>query len=126
MVDNSVATAQNIGISQTIISMTIIAVGTALPEIVTSIVASIQGECDLILGNVTGSNLLNLGLLIGLGAIITPLHYDIEFNKYIILLMIATAIISIVTQLDKDKSINRPKGIILLLVYTIYLVKLFV
>lgn len=125
VVDNSTLIAQSLGLSERIISMTIIAIGTALPEIVTSIIASVQGESDLVLGNVTGSNLINLGLLIGLGAVIHPLSYDIVFNQNIILLMLIAAIISILAYMDKENAINRRKGILLLLIYTFYITKLF-
>ena len=125
VVDNSVLIAHAFGLSERIISMTIIAIGTALPEIVTSIIASAENESDLILGNITGSNLVNLGLLIGMGAIITPLSFDTIYNQNIFLLMVITAIVSIISYIGKENSINRKKGILLLLIYAFYIIKLF-
>lgn len=124
VVDNCVDIAERLNISQIVISMTIIAVGTALPEIVTSIIASLRDEGDIALGNIAGSNILNLCLLIGLGAVINPLSFSLEFN--IILLIIITFVIEMIVKFDKDNMITRRKGILLILIFLIYIMKLFI
>jgi len=125
VVDNAVIIAESFNISQTVISMTIIACGTALPEIVTSIIASRKAESDLILGNVSGSNILNLCLLIGLGAIIHPLEFNESFLINVVLLIAITVTIMLISTMDKDNIINRKKGFILVLIYIIYTIRLF-
>lgn len=126
VVDNCVDIAERLNISQIVISMTIIAVGTALPEIVTSIIASLRDEGDIALGNIAGSNILNLCLLIGLGAVINPLSFSLEFNINIILLIIITFVIEMIIKFDKDNMITRRKGILLILIFLIYIMKLFI
>lgn len=124
VVDHAVIIAEGLEWSEAFISMTVIAIGTALPEIVTGIMASIRSESDLILGNVSGSNVLNLCLLIGIGAVISPLVFSITFNSSITLLMVVTILIALIATWDKDNLIKRKQGIILILIYIIYLMKL--
>ena len=81
VVDNSILIAERLGLSEKFIGMTIVAVGTALPEIITGIIAGRKNETDLLLGNLSGSNILNLCLLIGLGATINPLTFISDFNR---------------------------------------------
>lgn len=81
VVDNSILVAQNLGLFERFIGMTIIAAGTALPEIITGIIAAKRDKTDLLLGNISGSNILNLYLLVGLGAIINHLTFDTNFNN---------------------------------------------
>ena len=125
VVDNAVAIAERFGIPEGIISMTVIACGTALPEIVTSIVASVKNESDLILGNVSGSNILNLCLLIGLGAVINPLLFSQIFNASLVLLILITVILLLISTANKDSLITRTQGILLMAIYGIYVFRLF-
>lgn len=83
VVDNSILIAEALGLSERFIGMTIVAIGTALPEIITGIIAARKNESDLLLGNIIGSNIFNLCLLIGLGAIINPLTFTNDFNSSI-------------------------------------------
>jgi cation:H+ antiporter len=71
-VEGAVAFARALGVSELIIGLTVVAVGTSLPEIATSILASLRGERDIAVGNVVGSNILNLLAVLGLTALITP------------------------------------------------------
>lgn len=105
--------------------MTIIAVGTALPEIATSVIASIRKDGDLAVGNVIGSNIYNICLLSGIGATMAPIGYDTSFNATIIFLILATLVVLILTNTGKKRTIGRGKSFILLLLYAIYVVKLF-
>ena len=125
VVDNCVDIAEALNVSKIVISMTIIAIGTALPEIITSIIASKNDEGDIALGNIAGSNILNLCLLIGIGAIINPLEFSFEFSVNIVLLIIITLIINIIVRFDKDNIITRKKGILLILIYFMYVMRLF-
>ena len=92
VVDNAIIIAENFGLSERFIGMTIVAIGTALPEIITGIISAKRGEADLLLGNITGSNILNLCLLIGLGAVINPLTFATDFNGSLLILILVYAI----------------------------------
>lgn len=105
--------------------MTIIAVGTALPEIATSIIAAIRKDADLAIGNVIGSNIYNICLLSGIGTTISPISYNQSFNSTIIFLIIATTVVLILTNLEKSRTIGRGKAVILLLLYAVYILRLF-
>ena len=90
VVNSSISIATKLGLSEKFIGMTIVAIGTALPEIITGIIAGRKNETDLLIGNLTGSNILNLCLLIGLGAVINPLTFISEFNRSIIVSIVIT------------------------------------
>ena len=86
VVNGAVVIAEHFGVSESIISMTIVSIGTSLPEIVTCIIATIKKESDLAIGNVIGSNIFNICLLPSIGAMITPIHYDLVFNRSLLFL----------------------------------------
>ena len=125
VVDNSVEIANMFDISQKIIGMTIIAVGTALPELITSIVAIIKKDSDLAVGNLIGSCALNMFLIIGIGASLTPLTFTGEFNDSLVFLILASMVIWLFNFVGKKDTITRKKGIILVFMYALYMVNLF-
>ena len=120
VVNNSVLIANNLGWSESFIGATIVALGTALPEIVTGIISTKRGETDLLLGNITGSNIINLCLLIGLGASITPLIFNAEFNRNLLILIVITILLQIIGIFTKKTKVNRPTGIALIFLYILY------
>ena len=126
VVDEATNIANYFSVSPAIISMTIVAIGTALPEIATTVIASIRRDSDLAVGNVIGSNIYNICLLPGIGAIINPIAYDKSFNSTIIFLMIATLVVMILTNYKNKSTLSRVKAFILLLLYSGYVVNLFV
>lgn len=121
VVENSVLIAQSLGWSESFIGTTIVAAGTALPEIVTGIISAKRGETDLLLGNITGSNIINLCLLIGLGASISPLFFDAEFNRSLLILIAVTIILQLIGIFKKNRKINRLTGLILIFGYILYI-----
>ncbi len=121
VVDNSIWIAKSVGLSEKFIGMTIVAVGTALPEMITGIVAARKDETDLLLGNITGSNILNLCLLIGIGAIINPLTFLTDFNSSMIILLIITICLQLVVMINKKSELNRKIGFFLIIAYIIYI-----
>ncbi len=121
IVDNSISIASALGVSEKFIGMTIVAVGTALPEIITGIISAKNNETDLLLGNISGSNIINLCLLIGIGAVINPLVYSMEFNRAIIFLIIITIFLDIVAVLNRKSELDRKRGFILIIIYFIYI-----
>ena len=121
VVDNSILVAQMMGLSEKFIGMTIVAVGTALPEIITGIIAARRNETDLLLGNITGSNILNLCLLIGLGAVINPLNTATDFNNSILILIAITVFLQLIAIINKKSSLNKEHGCFLIFLYAIYM-----
>ena len=121
VVDNAIIIAETFGLSERFIGMTIVAIGTALPEIITGIISAKRGEADLLLGNITGSNILNLCLLIGLGAVINPLTFATDFNGSLLILILVTIFLQIITTINKRNELDRKSGVLLILVYAIYI-----
>lgn len=121
VVDHAVSIAGKFGLSESFIGMTIVAVGTALPEIITGIISAKRNETDLLLGNVTGSNIVNLCLLIGLGAIINPMIFTTDFNIGILILIAITAFLQIIATKNEKSELDRKAGFLLIIVYIIYI-----
>jgi len=121
VVDNAILIATRAHLSEKFIGMTIVAIGTALPEIVTGIIAARKDETDLLLGNISGSNILNLCLLIGLGAVISPLKFTTDFNLSVLILIAITIFIQLISTINKKSELNRKKGLILIIIYAIYI-----
>ena len=122
IVDNSVIIAGSLGLSEEFIGMTIVAIGTALPELITGIISARKNETDLLLGSVTGSNIINLCLLIGIGAVIRPLVFTNNFNSSVLFLIIITIILQIIAIKNKKSEISRKLGIILIIIYFSYII----
>ncbi len=121
VVDNSVIIANELGLSEKFIGMTIIAVGTALPEIITGIISARRNETDLLLGNISGSNIINLCLLIGLGAVINPLTFDTSFNGSIYFLIAITLLLQLISTVNKKSELDKKRGIVLIGVFFVYI-----
>lgn len=125
VVDYATNIAMELNVPESVIGLTIIAIGTAMPELVTSIVAVLKKDTDLAVGNLVGSCVLNLFLILGVGAIITPLNFSKDFNNNLIYLIISTFVIWCFNFVGKKHILNRGKGVILLLMFGVYIVKLF-
>lgn len=121
VVDNSVIIAKNLGLSERFIGMTVVAIGTALPEIITGIISARKNNTDLLLGNISGSNILNLCLLIGLGALINPLVFATDFNESILILIVVTMFLQLMATLNPKKEISRGVGLLLIVAQIIYI-----
>lgn len=126
VVDNSTNIAHVLNLPERVIGLTIIAIGTAMPEFVTSIVAVIKKDTSIAIGNLVGSCVLNLLLILGIGAIITPLNFSIEFNKNLIWLILSTIVILILNFIGKKSVLTRKKGLILIAMFLVYIIELFV
>ncbi len=119
VVDSASALAKAIGISERIISLTIIALGTSLPELVTSVTATKKGEYDIAIGNVVGSNIFNIGMVIGLPVALLGGIGTIVFSYVDLIVMIATALMLFIFSRN-DYKISRREGICFLLVFVVY------
>ena len=122
LVDAAVTVAEHLGVSQLIIGLTIVAVGTSLPELATSLVASLRGERDMAVGNVVGSNLFNLLAVMGVAGLVTPggLAVSEQALRLDIPVMTAVALLCLPIFLTKS-NVSRWEGAFLLLCYAAYL-----
>lgn len=111
------------GMSERFIGLTIVALGTSLPELVTSITAALKKNADIAIGNIVGSNIFNILFVIGTSAMITPVAYQSQFLVDSIF-CIATAMLLLLLVLNKDKKLKRWGGIIMLICYAGYFVYL--
>ena len=126
VVDSATNIALYFKISERVIGLTVVAIGTALPELVTSIFAVIRKDTDLAVGNLIGSCVLNLFLILGIGAMITPLEFTPDFIQNLILLCSMTFVLWLFNFMGKRDTITRPKGLVLLGVFALYMFSLFV
>lgn len=124
VVDSATAIAQSLGLSENFIALTIVAMGTSLPELVTSLVASRKGECGLAVGNVVGSNLFNILLVLGASCAISPIAVGME-NLIDIAFSILVHFIMLAFCASSDK-IKRSEGAIAVAVYFAYMIFLFI
>ena len=118
VVNSATSIAQAFGLSETLIGLTIVAIGTSLPELVTSIVASRKGENDLSLGNVVGSNIFNILMILGISTAIDPIRLEASFLFDTLFLAAVSAIVLIFAK-TKGK-ISRREGLIMLALYIAY------
>lgn len=122
-VDSAVFIAKEFGINERIIGLTIIAFGTSLPELVTSVTAAVKGKTDIAVGNIVGSNIFNILFVLGLSALITPVAYQPSFlvDSFI---CIGVCLLLLVCVINKRNRLKRSGGVIMLLCYAAYFVYL--
>ena len=114
--------ARFFGLSEAIIGLTIVALGTSLPELVTSIIAAKKGESDIAVGNVIGSNIFNIFLILGVSSTILPMNVSNTY-LYDIAMLVAVMVLTYLP-IAKTKKVTRSMGIIMILVYVAYTVYL--
>lgn len=121
-VDSAVEIARIVGISERFIGLTIIALGTSLPELVTSVTAAGKGNADIAIGNIVGSNIFNILFILGTTALITPIGFEQSF--LIDTLIAAFACILLFACVIKSKSLRKTGGIVMLSAYAAYFIYL--
>ena len=119
-VDAATELARIFGMSERLIGLTIVALGTSLPELVTSVTAGIKGKADIAIGNIVGSNVFNILFVIGTSALITPVVYQANFLVDSIV-CVAVAALLLVCVLNKDNKLKRWGGVTMLVGYAVYL-----
>jgi len=124
-VDNAVKVAEYFKISEKIIGVTILAIGTSLPELFTSVSAAIKGKCDIAIGNILGSNIFNMLLIIGVSSIINPITYNLSYNKDLILLIFSCLLLFLFTIIPPKNKMSRVNGAIYVFIYIEYMLCLF-
>ncbi len=122
VVDYAVIIARKLQVSEKLIGLTIVSIGTSLPELATSVVAAFKKRCDLIVGNVVGSNIFNLLLIMGISAQISPISYNTVFDFDISILALGTVFLLIAMVTLKPRKLDRREALVLLIIYIIYLV----
>lgn len=125
-VNNAVEVAKHFGLSEKLISVTILAVGTSLPELVTSVSAAFKGKSDIAIGNILGSNIFNMLLIIGVSAMIKPIVYNTSYNLDMIFLIGGTLVLSLFPIIPPKNKMSRGNGLVYVLIYVGYLISLFV
>ena len=121
-VDAATAIAQAIGISERFIGLTIVALGTSLPELVASVTAARKGNADIAIGNIVGSNIFNILFVLGTSALITPIPYQSTFLVDGVVAVAAGVLLWVAT--IRKKELSRPWAIVMLLGYVAYFVYL--
>jgi cation:H+ antiporter len=123
VVNGAIAAAEHFGLSEAFIGLTVVAIGTSLPELVTSAVAAYRKNTDIAMANIIGSNIFNLLWVLGISAIIKPMGFDSSLNADILILLAASCLIlfSLVTGKVKNQ-IGKPTGTLFILLYLTYVV----
>lgn len=123
LVDSAVQIARVLGISELVIGLTIVAVGTSLPEVATSVIAALKGESDIAVGNAVGSNIFNLLGVLGIGALVSPNGIAVEEHvlQFDMLVMVFAALVTLPV-FYVDNQISRMEGGLLLAYYVVYVV----
>ncbi|MGN0033027.1 MAG: calcium/sodium antiporter [Candidatus Limimorpha sp.] len=120
--NNAQRLALNWGMSESTVGLTIVATATSLPELITSIVAAIKKNSSIAIGNVLGSNILNIFVVLGVSSMITPLPFDSKMNQQLIILFAAYIIMVMTIIIGKGKKISRLEGAVLTLGYIGFIV----
>ena len=125
-VDNAVLIARHFGLSDRIIGLTIVAIGTSLPELVTSAVAAFKNQIDIAIGNVVGSNIFNIFLILGITSVIKPLPFQWAQNLDLLVLVVASFALFFSVFTGPSHRISRGEAAIFLFIYAAYTVYLFI
>lgn len=121
VVDGAVQIAQAFGLSESFIGLTVVAVGTSLPELFTSALAAYRRNIDIAVGNVVGSNIFNLLWILGVSALIRPLPFDVVSNSDIVMMVLASTLLILAMPIGRKNAIDRWNGVFFLLVYVGYI-----
>ena len=122
VISNSIKIAHEFGVSEKLIGLTIVSAGTSLPELVTSAVAAYKRRSDIAIGNIIGSNIFNIYLILGISAVINPISYNLSFNIDILVYIGATLLLFLAMFSGGKRKLDRWEAAIMLGMYIIYLV----
>ena len=126
VVNSSIEIAQAFNINESIIGLTIIALGTSLPELITSIVAVLKGNSDIAEGNIIGSCVINFCLILGFGAVISNIIIDSQYIENLILLIGSSMLIWLYSLGNSGHILKKSNGFSLLMIFVIYVIRLFI
>jgi cation:H+ antiporter len=120
VVNNAIEIANILGVSEKIIGLTIIAAGTSLPELATSMVAAFKKNTDIAVGNIIGSNIFNIFLILGVSSMVKPIQYNPSFNSEMYLLAGGTVLLFIGMFTGQKKKLDRWEAALLLVIFLVY------
>jgi cation:H+ antiporter len=120
LVDSAVNISTHLGISERVIGVTVIAIGTSLPELVTSVIAALNKKTDIAIGNILGSNIMNVLAIIGITALVSPIHVSDLFLEKDFIWMIGFTLI-LFPILKSKLIVSKIEGFILFALYVLYL-----
>lgn len=124
VVNSATNLAKLLGMSEKIISLTIVSIATSLPELFTSVVATRKGQIDIAIGNVIGSCIFNVVLIIGVTACITPIPYSVDYNVDFAILILATLLLCVFPFVGRKGEMTRANGMIYFGIYVMYMLSL--
>lgn len=124
VVDNAVVLAKMFGLSDALIGLTIVAIGTSLPELATSVVAALRKQSDIVVGNVIGSNIFNVFWILGVSSVVAPLPFTQAINIDVIVATVATALTFLALFVGSRNRFDRWQGVLFVLGYIGYLIYL--
>lgn len=122
IIDGAVYFATNMGISQTLVGLTVVAIGTSLPEFATSVVAAYKRNVDIAIGNIVGSNIFNIFWILGLSSIINPLPFAQALSTDMMVVIIATLLLFLSLFIGQKHTLDRWQGVLFVLIYVAYMV----
>ncbi len=122
VVSGAIGLATYFGMSQSFIGLTLVAIGTSLPELVTSIIAVNKSNTDIAVGNAVGSNIFNLLWILGISAVIKPLEFEVVSNTDIFMIIVASTMLILAVIIGKRTVISRWEGLWFFLAYVAYMV----
>jgi len=122
VVDGAVNIAQYFGLSESFIGLTIVAIGTSLPELVTSVLAAYRKNIDIAVGNVIGSNIFNLLWILGITAVVNPIPFNLINNFDVMVMIASSTLLILVLPFGHKNAIGRVNGVFFVLLYAAYLV----
>jgi cation:H+ antiporter len=126
LVGNAARIAEKMGVSQRVISITMVAVGTSIPELATSVIAALKKETDIAIGNIIGSNIMNILAVLGFTGIIGAIRVDKAIARFDIPWMLAVSVLLLLMMLPAARSkITRWEGILMILIYLLYIYLIF-
>ena len=126
VLESSLKIAKWFAVSDKLIALTIVAVGTSLPELFTSAVAAHRRKSDIAIGNIVGSNIFNIFFIMGISALITPCHFHSALNTDLLILCIASILLFITMFTGEKRSLDRWEAIFFIVFYGAYVVYLFI
>ena len=126
LVKNAAIIAEELGISKRVVSITMVAIGTSIPEVVTSVIAALKKETDISVGNIIGSNIMNILSVLGLTSLISPITVSAEIARFDIPWMLGISLLLLLLLLPASRSrITRWEGVFMILIYLLYIYLIF-
>lgn len=120
IVDGAIKIAEGFNVSQSLIGLTVVAIGTSLPELATSAVAAYKKQSDIAIGNVVGSNIFNIFWILGFSSVINPLPFSKDSAIDVIMTIVASLILFLIMFIGKKHTVERWQGVIMVLIYVGY------